>query len=166
MIPWAKRATDMRVLLSDARSLVERNREEGVSCPCCGQFAKVYKRTFNASMAKALVWLHITSVDCTDRWVDVANVAPKWLLRSREFPKLAFWGLIEQAPNVHDEHKRASGVWAITDLGRKLVQQKVTIPRAAYVYNGQVIRHSDDHTTIREALGTHFDYRDVMRRDE
>ena len=73
------------------RERLRENLDEGVTCPCCGQYAKRYKRKLNSSMAAALCWLWTHSGYA---WCDVPSQAPSWVLKAREYPKLAWWGLL------------------------------------------------------------------------
>jgi hypothetical protein len=145
--------------LIDARAQVRAALDEGGTCPCCDQYARRYKRKLNASMAAALCWMWGRG---RDRWITVPEVAPAWLLKAREYPKLALWGLIEAKPNASADHKRASGVWRVTDLGAEFVQGCRNAPRFAFVYNGEVDALSQEQTDIRAALGDRFDYAELM----
>ena len=44
--------------LGGARDWLRDRVEKGAKCPCCGQFAKVYRRTITSGMARALfmIW--------------------------------------------------------------------------------------------------------------
>ena len=134
--------------------------DEGVTCPCCGQYAKRYKRKLNSSMAAALCWMWTQSGYA---WCDVPSQAPAWVLKAREYPKLAWWGLIEEKPKEEGQKGRTSGLWRVTQLGADFARSCVSVPRYAFVYNGTV----EDFTTaapiyIRSALGDRFDYRELM----
>ena len=120
------------------RERLRENLDEGVTCPCCGQYAKRYKRKLNSSMAAALCWL----------WTH---------------PKLAWWGFIEEKPKEEHHKGRTSGLWRVTQLGADFARSCVSVPRYAFVYNGTV----EDFTTgdaisIRCALGDRFDYAELM----
>jgi len=142
------------------RERLRENLDEGVTCPCCGQYAKRYKRKLNSSMAAALCWLWTHSGYA---WCDVPSQAPSWVLKAREYPKLAWWGLIEEKPKEEHHKGRTSGLWRVTQLGADFARSCVSVPRYAFVYNGTV----EDFTTgdaisIRCALGDRFDYAELM----
>ena len=138
--------------------------DEGTTCPCCGQYAKRYKRKLNSSMAAALCWMWTAN---GYQWCNVPQTAPAWVLKAREYPKLAWWGLIEEKPKEDGQKGRTSGVWRVTQLGADFARSCVSVPRYAFVYNGQV----EDFTTaapvyIRSALGDRFDYAELMGFDD
>lgn len=142
--------------------------DDGTICPCCNQYAKRYKRKLNSSMAAALCWIWSTAQNTsrnhpTAVWINVPAQAPAWILKAREYPKLAWWGLIEEKPRKPGSKGRTSGVWRVTPLGSEFVRSCVGVPRYAFVYNGTV----EDFSTaapvyIRGALGDAFDYDELM----
>ena len=138
--------------------------DEGTICPCCDQYAKRYKRKLNSSIAAALCWMWNHN---RDAWINVPAQAPAWILKAREYPKLAWWGLIEEKPRKPGSKGRTSGVWRVTSLGSEFVRSCVGVPRYAFVYNGTV----EDFSTaapvyIRAALGDAFDYAGLMGFDD
>jgi hypothetical protein len=147
--------------LEEAGEWLLANMDDGADCPCCGQFCKVYRRAFNAAMARGLIWLVEKSP--AGEWVDVPLEAPGWLTRSRELPKARYWGLIEEKPNV-DPAKRCSGVWRPTDSGRGFVYEELCIPSHVYLFDNAVSAfEKDKKVSIRQALGSEFDYSELMQ---
>lgn len=134
--------------------------DDGTRCPCCDQNAKRYQRKLNSSMAAALCWMWSHA---RDLWIEVPQVAPAWVLKAREYPKLEMWGLIESKPKEQGQKGRTSGIWRITALGAQFVRGCCDVPRYAYVYNGNVDDMSQARTDIRAALGDRFDYAELMR---
>jgi hypothetical protein len=131
----------------------------GGDCPCCGQFTKVYKRKFNAGMARGLIWLVLLD---EPEWTDVPKLAPKWLIKiAGEFAKSAHWGLSEQKP-TDDPNQKCSGLWRPTEKGANFVSDSLTIPTHVYLYDNAVIKFTQEETTIREALGKRFSYEELM----
>ena len=130
---------------------------EGARCPCCDRWGKIYPRHFNASMAKALIWLVGEGFD----WTDVPNTAPKWLTRTNQLPTVRWWGLIErQSPKT--PAAKHSGMWKPTLRGWRFVHGLITVPETVYTYNAHVVRYSDKNIFIRDAFKTNFDYEQVM----
>jgi hypothetical protein len=137
--------------------------DEGTICPCCGQYAKRYKRKLNSSIAAALCWMWRHN---RYGWINVPAQAPSWVLKAREYPKLAWWGLIEEKPREPGSKARTSGIWRVTDLGAEFVRSCVGVPRYAFVYNGSVDGFTEsDRVYIRSALGDRFDYAELMGFD-
>lgn len=154
--------------LEDAKTYVLSKRDEGVPCPCCGQYCKVYPRSLNAAMARFLIWLvreyetRKKTDAATDLWVSV-NDGP--LIQNRkgggDFAKMEHWGLIEQMAN-DDDTKRTSGFWRPTQSGIDFVYHRITVPKKAVLYLNECVGFSGEKINIREALGTKFDYQELM----
>ena len=152
--------------IQEAKDFIVKNSRDGVRCPCCAQFVKIYKRPLNSMMAKQLILIY--------RWF-VANPGEQWVHASQflthvravsggECAKLRFWGLIDEAaaalPTNGAKHH---GLYAITDLGRDFVLCKVRVPKYIFLYNQNCMGLSDtDTTSIQEALSTKFDYATLM----
>lgn len=141
--------------LAEARDTLQLQLDEGTTCPCCDQFAKVYSRKINAGHARALIalyravgrdWGHLATYD-----------------QSREASKLAYWGLIEEESARRDDGGR-SGWWRITDLGERFLRNQLLVPKHARVYDGRLLRldDTDGLVSIVDALGTRFNYSELM----
>ena len=148
-------------LLDDARADVAAGLTDGVDCPCCGQFAKLYRRHLNAPMAVVLIWL-VRAYRADPRWYHIKEF-PEVQNRKAggDFAKLIHWGVVEQQAN-EDDTKRTSGMWRPTEAGTLFAQDETKTARFALIYNGELRGWSDDTTTIRRALGVHFDYAELM----
>lgn len=141
--------------LAEARdTLQEQAQGDGAHCPCCGQFAKVYRRKINAGHAITLITLY-RAVDMG--WGHLATYD-----LSREASKLAYWGLIEEESDRRDDGGR-SGWWRITTPGFLFLQNRITVPKYALIYDGQLLKLDDtERVSITDALGTRFDYTELM----
>jgi len=151
-------------VLGRARALVHRFRGDGVTCPCCDQLVKVYRRPFNAQMARGLIWLvreHERRVESgTEEWIHVPSAAPGWLLASREFWRCAYWGLIIQRRN-DDPTKRTSGYWKPSPQGAAFVHDNARLPAVALIFDGRVLDTEGPDINVVAALGKRFDYREL-----
>lgn len=147
--------------LVEAKAWLEGKLDDGVACPCCGQFAKLYRRKLNSSMARALI-LFFKTYGWEEQWVHVPTETGLSRLGG-DWAKLALWGLIEERGDERDDGGKHSGWWRITHLGVRFVRNQMRIPRFVFLYDGAVMRF-DPLTTvnIRDALGDHFDYRELM----
>ncbi len=162
---WKTYATEMNEIAAHASGdaldyvakFVQSRRDKGVTCPACGQYAKIYKRKVNAGMAKSLIAMYHAG---GTTWVDVTEVTDR---RSREEGKLAYWGLVEEFPEGREDGGRP-GMWRVTNLGRSFVLGHTTVPQTAEVYNGRCLRTYGPDTSILTALGDKFDYRELMDR--
>lgn len=150
--------------LDDAKSYVEARRDEGVPCPCCGQYCKVYTRTLNAPMVRFLLWLvkEFTKRKDPRTWVNV-NDGP--VIQNRkgggDFAKMTHWGLIDQMAN-DDTSKRTSGYWRPTQAGIDFINLRTSVPKQVKLYLNEPIGFSPEVTNVVEALGDKFDYRGLM----
>lgn len=148
--------------LWQARTELRENIEDGATCPCCGQLAKVYKRKLNKEMAKWLVWLvnkYLKSLKHhSEDWVDVRDSK----VRGGDYAKLALWGLAKRKPADEESKSRTSGLWKPTARGIDFAMGRRTVPSHLYLYNNEIVRASETQTSINKALGEDFDYQDVF----
>lgn len=150
--------------LGEARAKLRMLVDEGHTCPCCTQFAKVYKRTIHSSMAQALIRIyrtgHITR-DSYNEWVVVADVLTH--RQVADVAKLAYWELIQPEPEAQrrDGSKRV-GRWRVTSRGLYFVTGQASVPKYARVYDGRVLGWTGEGVTIVDCLGKKFDYRELM----
>lgn len=132
--------------------------EGGAQCPCCGQYAKVYKRQINAGMARSLILMYRAGQEVEGGWVYVPRVAGS---RSREEGKLAYWGLVEESDEPREDGGRA-GWWRVTGLGKAFVRDRHRVQKYALVYDGRVLGFEGPQIGILDALKTRFRYDELM----
>jgi hypothetical protein len=130
-------------------------RHEGVTCPTCGQYAKVYRRRLNGQMAKALIAIYRAAAK---DWVHIRTIVGS--ARADE-AKLRYWGLLEEGNERREDGGRA-GYWRVTDDGEKFILLRLAVPTYALVYDGQCIDHDGPDIDIKEALATRFNYAELM----
>ena len=161
---WNKEKT-----LADAKRELFNAMDDGTHCPCCDKYVRRYRRKFNSSMARALIWLSqqhgrlgmmygIAGEHC---WIDVPKLAPRWLVQTNQLPTVRWWGMIERHPATGDA-KKHSGLWRVTPQGVRFVMGREAVPSTVVTYNGEPVGFEGDKITIREALGTKFDYAELM----
>ena len=154
--------------LAEAAKWVSDNGPNGVFCPCCDQVAKVYRRKLNRAMAYSLICLYRLSQDLPqDEWMDVPALLTKHrlvaVLRSREYQKLCYWGLLESKGDKRADGGKA-GMYRLTSEGKRFVSGTTAVPRHVVLYNGVVIEIDYSQLiTIREALGDKFNYDELMQ---
>jgi len=134
--------------------------EDGGYCPCCDRFGKQYKRRMNSTMAASLIWLH----NVGEGWINVPNVAPKWVVRTNQLSTLKWWGLIERMAAEPGSKVKHTGLWRVTPEGALFAMGVTTAPAWVVTYNDEPIKFSEEQIRIEDALGTDFDYREVMSR--
>lgn len=154
--------------LKDARDWLRQRVDDGETCPCCKQFAKVYPRMIYGKMAAALIRLHAVSrPDFSFVHVSKIDVPTiRSVVFSGDFAKLALWELIEPMPkDEKDKTKRANGSWRITQRGIDFVNGKITVPKYVKIYDGRRIGFDDSEmVSIQNCLGEKFDYAELMGR--
>lgn len=140
--------------LADAKTWLKARLDKGESCPCCGQRAQMYRRKINSGMARSLI--HMYRLSGTN-WVHVKQIGAA----SREEGKLAYWGLVEEQ-KATGLHGGRAGYWRVTDKGEQFILGKLQVPTYAKVYNGRVFGFEGGPASIKDALGTKFNYADLM----
>jgi hypothetical protein len=161
--------------LEDAKKWLRERFGKGATCPCCNQFVKLYRRPFNYSMAVVLLlmeryyrrvgvsaeeWLHVPSYI-----TEAVAYHPRGAvaIRGGDWAKMKYWGLIEEKPEVRDDGSPRAGYWRMTPLGRQFATRAAKVASHVYIYNGEPMQKTaDEQITIDDALGTHFNYADLM----
>ena len=141
--------------LAEARQQIENGGEQ---CPCCGQLVRSYKRKLHAQMAAWLCSL-VRQAGPGGRWVSIDELPA----RGGDYGKLVHWGLVEQkAKTPEDTKRRTSGLWRPTLRGYQWVRNELSVPKYAEVRLGQLVQLTGEYISITDALGTHFDYAELM----
>lgn len=146
--------------LAEARAELRELVDDGARCPCCTQFAKVYRRKITSTMARLLIRLWI---EAGREWAHMPTVTSRasTSASSGDPAKLRYWGLLEEADVERDDGGRA-GWWRITDDGEAYVRAALRVRKYARVYDGRCLGHDGDLVDIVDALGDRFNYRDLM----
>lgn len=153
---WGER----RDTLLEARRMVQHGRVDGITCPCCDQFAKVYRRKLNASMARALLAL-ARRPDL--EWVHLFDFLQQESIQHSDAPMLRHWGLIEDRGDERADGNPRAGFYRLTDRGRSYAcRPDAILPRHALIYNDHLLGFSEETTTLRQALGSKFDYSELI----
>jgi hypothetical protein len=142
---------------AEAQRFVQDNRRSGVVCPCCGQFAKVYKRKLHSGMAAALCKIWRVARTWADPFTPfhLGEVLMDSHQLIADSAKLRFWGLIKAVDTSR---------WRLTYTGVAFAKHEVSVPRHALLYNDELLQLIDDESIdVRQALGDRFDYEELMR---
>ena len=133
---------------------------DGGYCPCCGRWGKIAPQGMTEARALALLWIDRAPKD--DGWVNVQKLAPKWILRAKNYSLMKHWGLIESAINVAP-NRRGSGKWRVTPKGQLFISESINVPSKVYLYNDEIQGWSTDRVYLRDCFGRRFSYDEVMR---
>lgn len=135
---------------------------ESTSCPCCGQFAKVYKRKITTAMARVLIEMYRRGGEHRD-WVSLPTICNDLRIGSRgDQSATTRWRLIERRPGQRDDGAKSTGWYRLTPLGVDFVRGVAKVPKYVRVYDNRVLETLGTQVSIRNALGVRFDYSDLM----
>lgn len=152
--------------LDEAKNFLRENWKEGVKCPCCGRKVQLYKHSLTSGMARTLIYMNrITEIENPPGgFVKVQEVFAKRYganATAMGYSLLKWWGLLIMQDN-DDPTRRGTGYWCITDKGKRFVHGDLTVPAQVFIYDNKRQGFSEEHVTIKEALGKHFDYLELM----
>lgn len=147
--------------LGDARKWLDERKAEGETCPCCGQHAKLYKRIITSGIAWSLIGLYRHGA--AERYVHKPTVLKGWGSASRDESTARYWGLLVEETTQREDGGRA-GYWRLTVRGIAFVRDAGVVQKYALVYNGECLGLEGELIGIRDALGTKFDYDELMAR--
>jgi hypothetical protein len=144
--------------LEEAQEWLRSRVDDGAPCPCCSQFAKVYRRKLTSATARALVLMYR---EAGDGWVYFPDLLGR---KQADEAKARYWGLIEERRAQRDDGSQRNGWWRLTPWGVRFVRGQATIAKYARIYDGRCLGldYSEGTVNIREALGTRFSYDDLM----
>ena len=152
--------------IDEARAELRKNWETGLNCPCCGQRVQLYKVVLTSAQTTGLVNLYRMDKKQPNQYFKISDIeAYKEGFSGGSFAKCKHWGLAVDQVNT-DTHKRTSGMWAITDLGRRFVEGKVTVPKYVQLYNKK--KYGDpthEAVHIQDTFKSRFDYHKLMGND-
>lgn len=149
--------------LQEARDKLRELIEDGEKCPCCTQFAKVYKRKIHASMASALLAIYRASRATRGNempFIEISKILPH--KQVADAAKLRYWGLIQEEPSVRSDGSERTGFWRITQRGVEFARNRSQEPKYAKLYDGRCLGFDGGVVTIKDALGKKFDYGELM----
>lgn len=146
--------------LVEAKQRLRDQLDVGMRCPCCGQYAKKYRRKLNSGMARALINIYKRGGRSALDWVYIPALSAK----SREEGKIAYWGLLQEAEEPRPDGGRA-GWWHVTPLGEDFIINGGRIPKVALVYDATCLGFDKtEMVSIQDCLGDKFDLQELMGR--
>ena len=104
-------------------------------------------------MAQALIEINRAGGGPSRAWVTLTQSIIT--AKGGDTAKLRYWGLAEADPDT-------PGVLRVTADGEQWVLGKITVLSHAEVYNDRLLGLTGDPLSIRAALGSHFDYEELM----
>ncbi|MGR3221203.1 MAG: hypothetical protein ACUZ8H_15520 [Candidatus Anammoxibacter sp.] len=139
---------------------LDKARNKGCNCPCCGQFVKVYKRTINAAMALELA----TAYKRFGTYKAFHRSELKDILKSTgggDFAKLRYWGLITELVDDNPK-KKNSGRWVVTNRGEQFLGG-AALYKYCLIYNGGLLDFDEDEVVyFKDCIANDFDFQGLM----
>ena len=146
--------------IKEAKQFLRENWKEGVVCPCCTQFVKLYKRKLNSGMAFALIHIYNHKIG---GWIMIRDYFRENNIRdNNDWTRLGIWGLIEERKGKPEHGGKTMGEWKITEKGKKFVTNQLRVPSHLFFFDNQSYGFSDTTTNITESLGNNFNYEELM----
>jgi hypothetical protein len=157
---------DLRDTLRDEKERLLKCRDEGTHCRACGQFVKVYPRQIHSTIARALILGYHLSRRSKDGTFHINDI-----MRDRDtlkaygdIQKTRMWDLLD--PITSDEPPasgaRTLGLWRFLPKGIDFIENKIQIPKYAYVYDNTLLGYSEEKTDIIKCLHKKFNYYELM----
>jgi hypothetical protein len=146
--------------IAEAQGYCESLADDGAACPCCGQNVKLYRRKLYATPARQLIILWQQRDNDAEGWTHIGKLN-EIVSGGGDAAKLRYWGLVEAA----DERSRlenSSGMWRITERGEAFVCDRLRVRKYVLLFDGRVIGFDGDEIGVRDALGTAFDYAELL----
>jgi len=145
--------------IAEGKQYLRDNWKEGVICPCCGQFVKLYKRKLNSGMAIALYRIFREG----EVWIAVKDfMRVNKFHNGHDWTLLRHWGLLEEKPK--DNNDKVSGYWRITGKGMDFVFNAIRVPKHITIFNNKFYGYDNPTDTVcfKDCIGDKFDYNELM----
>jgi len=134
--------------------------EQGIDCPCCGRYVKLYKRKLHNEMATFLMQL-VRQYKSEPRWYSTRELVTSARKASTDGSYLVHWGLIERKSSKNSSGATC-GMYRPTKLGIKFSQNKVSVPSHLHMICGEVAGFGPDHIYIKDCLESPFEFAQLM----
>ena len=132
---------------------------DGMTCPCCNRWGKVYGYRVNSTMVRGLFWLFIAG---KGDWINIQEKAPRFILRSKSLSTMKYWGLVERKPKGLSDGKRSSGIWKITNDGISFIHRNLYINKKVFVFDDKVVARSDELVGVDDCIRNKFLYDELL----
>ena len=131
----------------------------GETCPCCDQWAQVYRWSLYTTAVMLLTKFYRTVARLT--FVHSKAMAHKG---QGDAARLRLWGLVEGEKERRPDGGK-SGWWRVTDKGEAFLRGQQAIPKYVFVYKARALRFEGPAVTVWDSLGRTFDFDAMMRGD-
>lgn len=150
--------------LKEAKDFLRTHWHQGVDCPCCGQYVKLYRRKLNSQMATFLGKLVVKYLR-DPRWYHARELCAKGSTKaSSDGTYLVHWGFIQSCPKDDTTVQKTSGLWRPTPSGIDFVLKKTTAPKYMFLFDNKAFQSQDPVPQVQfyECLTDKFIYHELM----
>ena len=138
--------------LETAKKEFKENLAKGTVCPCCERHGKARTQGLTPEMASTfmiLVYKYLRD----PRYYSTRDLFPTAHKATTDAVSLVHWGLIEKKSNSGRSPYRP------TDAGLRFYHNQELVPTHAHIFDGKLLRMSDNKTSIKQVLkGSKYDY--------
>lgn len=152
--------------LKEVKNYLREHYHKGVECPACSGFVRLYKRSFNASMAYALLLMYRHRIVQSMDFVHVENLLKRVAVSKNlrgDFHKAVHWSLLEAKKETHTNGSKRNGYYRLSPDGIKFVEGELSIPSHILIYNGKVQGFSAKKVFFKDVMKTKFDFVELMK---
>lgn len=135
-----------------------KNNKDGLTCPCCNRFAKIYKRRLHATIASQLIKLY--KLGGANNYIHTKHLVVGSGIS--DFSKAKYWGLIEANPELPTDGKKTNGTWRLTNKGVNFIKGNSTISKYILIYQDAPLGESSESVNIYDVLEDKFNYQQLM----
>lgn len=140
------------------------NRMKGYTCLCCNQYVKLYRRHFNSNMAVALLFLYRNK---HRGFIHLENeMKACGYKRCGDASYLRHYRFIEGKREDREDGSSRNGMYKISGLGILFCEMKATAREYFLTFNNRCEGFAGDEIDIVKALGTKFNYRELITPTE
>lgn len=135
--------------VQEAQELIQQavQKNQTVLCACCGKQAIPNRHTINFMATEGLRFI-VSSWRMAKGSVQGVRVngnpkTPEEVLKSRNYSKLQYWGMLEKVDGQKD-------FWKPTQAGLDFVDGKLAMPTTVITYDGEPIGYAGKHVYIHQ----------------
>lgn len=149
--------------LEEARQYLRDLLDKGGLCPCCKQYVRMYKKRLSSTAVLMMIRLYNLEQSDGEKYHHLNDLMQGYSISGcGDFSTTRFWGLVEEMPN-DDPKKKASGMWALTENGKKFVLNRARVKSHAKTYNAKCYGLVGEYIDVKEALRDKFNYEELMK---
>lgn len=136
--------------------------DKGAHCDICTQYVRMYKKRLSSTAVGMMIRLYKLEKHTEEPFHHLNELMKGYSISGcGDFATARFWGLIEEMSN-DDPTKKASGMWALTNNGKKFILNQARVKSHARIYNAKCYGLDGEYINVKEALRKKFNYEELM----